>query len=176
MSRLRVTCPLHPGACGRRAFCESARLAGGSVEVRQHLVFRLLVLVMSWTAPSICVAVEQQAGSLKSADVLPDRPSGLEAFRCADHFGPASTRAALRALFGAREVVTQEMFHGGDTKDVTVLFPKDPARRMFIEWRDPSKQQGIKSISIIGHSWDLDGLTIGAPLIRASRSIRGHSC
>jgi hypothetical protein len=83
---------------------------------------------MSWTGPSICAAVEQQAGLLKSAGVLHDRPSGLETFRCAGHFGSNSTRATLTALFGAEEVVTQEIFYGGDTKDVTVLFPKDPAR------------------------------------------------
>jgi hypothetical protein len=143
---------------------KEVRLRFGSIGL-----FRLLVLVMSWTAPSICVAVEQQAGPLKSADVLHDRPSGPETFRCADHFGPNSTRATLTALFGAPEVVTQEIFYGGDTKDVTVLFPNDPARRMFIEWRDPSKQQGIKRISIIGHSWNLDGLTIGAPLVKAEQ-------
>src|SRR5438552_10508527 len=79
------------------------RLRFGSVSL-----FGLLVLVMSWTAPSICAAVEQQTGSLKSAGVLYDRSSGHETFRCAGHFGPSSTRATLTALFGAQEVVTQE--------------------------------------------------------------------
>jgi hypothetical protein len=126
-------------------------------------LFGLFVLVMSWTVSSMCAAVEPQAGSPKPAGVL------HETFRCAGRFGSNGTRAALTAAFGAQQVVTQEIFYGGDTKNMTVLFPKDPARRMFIEWRDPAKQQGIKRISIIGHSWSLEGLTTGTSLVKTEQ-------
>jgi len=61
----------------------------------------------------------------------------------------------------------QETFSGGDTKDMTVLLPKDPARRMLVEWRDPSKQKGIKRISMMGRSCNFDGLAIGVTLVKA---------
>jgi hypothetical protein len=132
-------------------------------------LFGLVVVVMSWAAPSTCAAVEPQAGSPKPADVVRGQPPSVETFRCAGQFGPNGTRAALTAAFGAQQVVTQEIFYGGDTKEVTALFPKDPTRRMFIEWRDPAKQQGIKRISIIGHSWSLEGLATGASLVKVEQ-------
>src|SRR3954470_11456856 len=88
-----------------------------------------------------------------------------EALRCDGVFGPNSSRNAIVASFGLREVVTQKIFQGGDTMNVTVVFPKNPTRRIMIEWRDPSKSRGIKRILINGNSlWSIGGVPIGMPI------------
>lgn len=115
----------------------------------------LLVIVIWWAAPSMGAMLKQES-----------RP---EAFRCEGHFAPGATRAAITALFGPKQVVTREIFYGGDTKDVTFLFPDNPARRLYIEWRDPAKGQGIKYLSILGRSWSLGGVSLGMPLDEVER-------
>lgn len=56
---------------------------------------------------------------------------------CAGPFGPDSSEAFLKQLFGGDNVVS-ETIDGpeGTTLDATLVFPSDPARRLVVLWQD----------------------------------------
>lgn len=61
------------------------------------------------------------------------------------------TRADLVQRYGAANVADQEAAVGeGDTDIATVLFPKDPERRIEIFWQDHDKQAYPSSATISG--------------------------
>lgn len=63
------------------------------------------------------------------------------------------TRSDLVQRYGAANVVDQEVGVGeGDTDTATVLFPKDPERRIEILWQDRQKEAYPSSVSISGQA------------------------
>lgn len=82
--------------------------------------------------------------------------------------GPISyrvTRADLVQRYGAANVVDQEVGVGeGDTDTATVLFPKDPERRIEILWQDREKEAYPSSVTISGKAsrWHaVHGISLG---------------
>ena len=60
---------------------------------------------------------------------------------CAGPFGPDSSEAFLAELFGSDNVVA-ETIDGpeGTTLDATLVFPRDPARRLVVLWQDEEQR------------------------------------
>jgi len=82
--------------------------------------------------------------------------------------GPISARvnrAELVRRYGAANVVDQEVGLGeGDTDTATVLFPKDPERRIEILWQDREKEAYPSSVTISGKAsrWHaVHGISLG---------------
>lgn len=75
------------------------------------------------------------------------------------------TRAELVQRYGAANVVDQEVGLGeGDTDTATVLFPKDPQRRIEILWLDREKEAYPSSVTISGKAsrWHaVHGISLG---------------
>ena len=75
------------------------------------------------------------------------------------------TRSDLVQRYGAANVVEQEVGLGeGDTDTATVLFPKDPQRRIEILWLDREKEAYPGSVSISGKAsrWHaVHGISLG---------------
>ena len=62
------------------------------------------------------------------------------------------TRAELVQRYGAANVVDQEVGLGeGDTDTATVLFPKDPERRVEILWLDREKDLQYQAAWLVEH-------------------------
>src|SRR5579863_5099446 len=82
--------------------------------------------------------------------------------------GPINARVARADLvrrYGAANVVDQEVGAGeGDTDTATVVFPKDPERRIEILWQDHDKKASPSSVSISGKAscWHaVHGISLG---------------
>jgi hypothetical protein len=75
------------------------------------------------------------------------------------------TRVDLVQRYGAANVVDQEVGVGeGDTDTATVLFPKDPQRRIEILWQDREKEAYPSSVTISGKAsrWHaVHGISLG---------------
>jgi hypothetical protein len=75
------------------------------------------------------------------------------------------TRADLVLRYGAANVVNQEVGVGeGDTDTATVLFPKDPERRIEILWQDRQKEAYPSTVTISGKAsrWHaVHGISLG---------------
>lgn len=87
-----------------------------------------------------------------------------------DAFPPNATLASVRAAFEATEVATESLPFGpseGDMVPATVLFPKDPARRIEIVWKDAAAQRRPRIVHV-AHGptrWRTPaGITIGTSL------------
>jgi len=91
-------------------------------------------------------------------------------FRCEGPFGPAGTHADIIKAFPAYAVEEKITGAEGETFEATVLYPKDPARRLEITWADPkTKRRPI--IRITGQSaWATpNGVRLGMPLAEIER-------
>jgi hypothetical protein len=75
------------------------------------------------------------------------------------------TRSELVQRYGAANVVDEEVALGeGDTDTATVLFPKDPHRRIEILWQDREKEAYPSSVTISGKAsrWHaVHGISLG---------------
>ncbi len=83
------------------------------------------------------------------------------------------TRADLVQRYGAANVVDQEVELGeGDTDTATVLFPKDPHRRIEILWQDREKEAYPSSVTVSGTAsrWHaVHGISLGMPYSELAR-------
>jgi hypothetical protein len=80
----------------------------------------------------------------------------------------------LVRIFGAGNVVEQDGIDGmsGDMEYATVLFPKDPQRKVEIVWRDAEKKTMPSSMTISGDSskWKTEhGISLGTRLSELER-------
>lgn len=101
-----------------------------------------------------------------SADVLPGPEPML--LTCAAPFTKDASHASLAEHFG-KENVAFERVPGpeGSTFDVTVIFPKDPKKRVEISWHDETKRSGLLAANVRseGSEWVAPGgITLGTPI------------
>lgn len=70
---------------------------------------------------------------------------------CDGPFTPEATPATLAAVFG-RENVVPETVDGpeGEQINVTAIYPKDPARRVEVTFRNEEERTGLMSVRIAG--------------------------
>jgi hypothetical protein len=91
---------------------------------------------------------------------------------CDGPFTKDTDEAKLIALFGRGNVAFQEIPGAeGETSNGTVLFPKDPASRLEIFWRDEAARRQPASISISDQSqWTgPKGIRVGMPLVEVEK-------
>jgi hypothetical protein len=78
---------------------------------------------------------------------------------CEAPFARDTSHKKLVAAFGASNVGDEKR---GRLIKYAVLYPRDPARRLKIEWRDPKHRNGAVEIVIDGKSrWSAGGLRLG---------------
>ena len=88
-------------------------------------------------------------------------------FECKGPFGRDATHAKLASTYGAANILTE--YDGELDADVTVLFPKNPERRLTIKWKDAKARRNPEYITIAGRSWSVAGVAIGISLIELER-------
>jgi hypothetical protein len=72
---------------------------------------------------------------------------------CRGQFGPNATHADLVKAYGARNVTFEEVGRAeGEKAKATVIFAKDPARRLEIEWFDEQKRARPSVITVFGEN------------------------
>jgi hypothetical protein len=108
--------------------------------------------MMRWVARSLLMTIL----CLSSA--------GAEEFSCAEPFGRDASHAGLVKAFGAANVSHEEVFRGGDTTPMTVVFPKDPERRLLVHWLDGEGRQGLDAVIIRTPAWSVGGAAVGMPI------------
>ena len=89
-------------------------------------------------------------------------------FRCEGPFGRDANHAKLVATFGANNVASE--YDGLNDAEVTIIYPKDPKRRLKILWKDQKTHRGLRTVTIAGpSSWIVAGVTVGMPLVELER-------
>ncbi len=98
---------------------------------------------MKGAAFATCLLMASTGAAL--AQTAPgDRP----VLDCAD-FSKRTDEAALVKRFGKENVVRGKLDGAeGETVPGTIVYPKDPARRLEISWWDPDKRRGFAGIAI----------------------------
>jgi hypothetical protein len=64
-------------------------------------------------------------------------------------------------------VVTE--YDGQEDADVTVVFPRDPERKLRIKWKDEKARRNPEHIAVAGRSWSVAGVAMGTSLIELER-------
>jgi hypothetical protein len=90
-------------------------------------------------------------------------------FSCAGPFGRDASHAALVQAFGAPNVSHEDVFVAGDTIPMTVVFPKDPERRLMVHWLDDDGRRGLGSVIIQSPAWTVGGATVGMSIAEVQR-------
>lgn len=98
----------------------------------------VILLLLAATAPAVAQDVGSATGSAAAtADVL----------ACAPPFGPKSSHAEVVAAFGKDNVVFTKIDGAeGEKIAATVVFPKDPKRRLELMWADEKKRSGLLAV------------------------------
>jgi hypothetical protein len=93
------------------------------------------------------------ARSLQPADT-PAAPAGPSpSVSCNGIFSRDSTHLKLAQLVGAKNIELGEVAGaGGSTLNASVLYPKDPKRRLEVLWQNEAAHSGISLIAITGQS------------------------
>jgi hypothetical protein len=95
--------------------------------------------------------------------------AGAEEFNCTGPFGRDASYAGLVRAFGAANVSHEAVFRGGDTVPMTVVFPKDPERRLIVQWRDGDGRHGLDAVIIASPAWSVGGAAVGQPIAVVER-------
>jgi hypothetical protein len=95
--------------------------------------------------------------------------ASAEEFSCAGPFGRDASHAGLVNAFGAANVSYEEVFRGGDTTPMTVVFPKDPERRLMVHWLDGEARRGLDAVIIQSPAWSVGGAALGMPIAVVER-------
>jgi hypothetical protein len=95
------------------------------------------------------------------------RPEPARAVTCAGNFAKDSDHLRLAQVYGSQNITFTDVDgDGGTTLKASVLFPKDPKRRLEVLWDDDATRAGTRMIVIDGQStWTAPkGLHLGLPL------------
>jgi hypothetical protein len=85
------------------------------------------------------------------AQQKPQLPQPRYEIACRGQFGKNATHADLVKVYGARNVSFEDVSRPeGEVTKATVLFGKDPTRRLEIEWFDPKKRAKPSVITVYG--------------------------
>jgi hypothetical protein len=87
--------------------------------------------------------------------------NGGETFSCTGPFGRDASHSSLINEFGAANVSREEVFRSGDTVPMTVVFPKDPDRRVMVHWLDEEGRRGLDFVVVQSPAWNVAGTTVG---------------
>ncbi len=105
-------------------------------------------------------------GLMVASPALAQAPTD-NVIRCSGPFGKDASLKVLQDTFGA-DNVTNEAYDGaeGETGEVTVLYAKDPAKRLEFTWLDDEAKTGLAAVDVPGESqWVSEaGMKNGATL------------
>ncbi len=86
-----------------------------------------------------------------AAQPAPQIPQPQYRVECRGQFGPKATHAGLVKVYGVNNVSFGEVNRAeGEKVKATILFAKDPARRLEIEWHDEEKRRLPAVITVFG--------------------------
>jgi hypothetical protein len=92
----------------------------------------------------------------------------VQVLNCAGPFARDSSHAKLGRAFGTENVTFEEQSdaEGGNAGKATVVFPKEPKRRLVVFWSDAKERRQTASIKIVGQStWSTpNGLKVGSSM------------
>jgi hypothetical protein len=84
-----------------------------------------------------------------AAQPAPQIPQPRYVVECRGQFGPKATHADLVKIYGARNVTFEEVTRAeGEKVKASVIFSKDPTRRLEIEWFDEKKRAKPNVITV----------------------------
>jgi hypothetical protein len=85
------------------------------------------------------------------AQNAPQIPQPQYRVECRGQFGPKATHADLVKVYGARNVTIEEVGRAeGEVVVASVIFARDPKRRLEIEWFDEEKRARPSVITVFG--------------------------
>jgi hypothetical protein len=99
------------------------------------------------------------------AHAAPKKPD--QAVACTGPFAKGATHASLVKAFGTKNVAVQRVGIGeGETVTASVIFPRDPARRIEVLWIDEKRRRNPSEIRTgIAAAWRTEhGIRRGMPL------------
>lgn len=102
----------------------------------------------------------------------PARPGiGRTVVACSGPFAKDSSMLGLAMAFDSRNVIFTEIDAAGTKVGASVLFPKDPKRRLEVWWSNPGNRSGTYLIVINGKStWSApDGMRLGLTLAQLEK-------
>lgn len=107
-------------------------------------------------------------------------PPGQYVVACHAPFARTASHADLVKLYGTRNITFETVNReGGEVVKATVLFSKDPSRRLEIEWHDSRKRRRPSMITVFGENnrWTgplgiRNGMTIQEIEARAGRPFK----
>jgi len=115
------------------------------------IITRLLLTTAYWAIGAAVFAAE------------PSTP-----FKCEGPFARDTSHAKLAKEFGAANIDTD--YDSEADGEVTILFPKDPQRRLKIRWKDQKGRRKPDYIKIEKpSSWSVAGVTTGTSLVELER-------
>jgi hypothetical protein len=95
--------------------------------------------------------------------------AGNAEFSCAGPFGRDASHAGLIKAFGSPNVSREDVLIGGEAMPMTVVFPKDPERRLMAHWLDDDGRQGLDFVVIQSPAWSVSGVAVGMPIAEVER-------
>jgi hypothetical protein len=102
-------------------------------------------------------AADGATGEATSA-LTPGRQANLRAVACNGPFSKDSSNLKLAMVFDSRNVTFADVDFNGAKVGASILFPKDPKRRLEIWWSNPAARSGVHLILINGAStWTAPG-------------------
>ena len=101
-----------------------------------------------------------------AAPAKPGAAAGMHVVACSGPFSKDSSNLKLAMVFDSRNVSFEDVDVGGTKVGASVLFTKDPKRRLEIWWQNPAARSGLYLILINGQSaWSgPGGLKLGLTL------------
>jgi len=101
-----------------------------------------------------------------AAPAKPNAAAGMHVVACSGPFSKDSSNLKLAMVFDSRNVSFEDVDVGGTKISASVLFSKDPKRRLEIWWQNPAARSGLYLILINGQStWSgPGGLKLGLTL------------
>ena len=101
-----------------------------------------------------------------AAPAKPNAAAGMHVVVCSGPFSKDSSNLKLAMVFDSRNVSFEDVDVGGTKVGASVLFSKDPKRRLEIWWQNPAARSGLYLVLINGQSaWSgPGGLKLGLTL------------
>jgi hypothetical protein len=101
-----------------------------------------------------------------SAPVKPGSGASLHTVACSGPFSKDSSNLRLAMVFDSNNLSFQDVDVNGTKVGATIVYPKDPKRRLEIWWQNPASRSGTYLILINGKStWGApNGLKLGLTL------------